>query len=1153
MLQSDQTQTASDRSYSREDAKELFNEIRHVHTLQIPVAERYRRLNLVLTRAVKDCTSTFKAEFTHLNTRLHALCKTVRIPVLPLVVFRANARKARLGTYMPSDEDYRYDLKALCEGISAFYRYPIPDSLRALLPAHWRRLTDEVHAPSVKRLRLTVDHWDEKHLYGWSAEEPENDLYKVCYAASADAPFAELNRQLYEGAQVNLLNTKVNVENGETVLYPDMVILNPDFLFDITALCACMKPYGNSPYAHLLNKMAPRARSAAIQLGNVANLFLDECVNESPADHDKPEEELYLRAIRKSFCETPLEYATLEGIDRNFFNQCATQFHAIRETVRGKFSAADIDINTSDVRLEPSFLCEAMGIQGRMDLLINDLSKLVELKSGKAEEFPHLHPRNEHQIQMALYKEMLYYNMDMPHGKVQSYLFYSRYPKFYAIDVPRADIRAVMALRNAMVHLEKRLCDGHSRDVFAELDEAHLNTLLRTDRFYYTYLRPEIVRTLAPLQRMTELESAYFHTFFTFMEREQFLAKTGDDRPDSSRGFADTWNADTATKRQNGNILTDLSLTPQTDDDGAVVRLRADLPDYDEDFLPNFRQGDMVMLYARQDEKDNVTNSRIYRCIIEEIHPDHYLLRLMFKQRHADAFRPDIRYAIEPSCSDGTAHQAYAGLFSLLTAPSERRALILGQRRPETAPGASLNGHYPGEETDRIVLQAKQAKDYFLLVGPPGTGKTSVALKSMVEEFLSDTPRKTLLLMAYTNRAVDEICAMLATISPSPDYIRIGQELNCDAAYRPHLLSEIIAGAANRSEIYSRLAPVQLFVGTISSLCGHTELFSLKPVDIAIIDEASQVLEPQLLPLLCATTTAHSGDYNLRRSAIGKFILIGDHKQLPAVVVQRPESSRVDDPLLHAIGLTDCRNSFFERLHTLQRIWNTEGIVAMLHKQGRMHPALSEFVNKRFYEGKLDIVPVRHQTEELEFHRHGADRWQQYVATTRMGFIPIEPQEYLENNKCNRYEAETVVRLVDTIATLCRLNGLDNDFRHRIGIIVPFRGQIAMIRRTLSALHIPGTDDITIDTVERYQGSQRDIILFSTTVSRHYQLSILSEPVLTDGQWIDRKLNVAITRARKQFFLIGNGRLLSQCPAYRELIAFFKASDILSPSSTDAF
>ena len=87
--------------------------------------------------------------------------------------------------------------------------------------------------------------------------------------------------------------------------------------------------------------------------------------------------------------------------------------------------------------------------------------------------------------------------------------------------------------------------------------------------------------------------------------------------------------------------------------------------------------------------------------------------------------------------------------------------------------------------------------------------------------------------------------------------------------------------------------------------------------------------------------------------------------------------------------------------------------------------------------------------------------------------------------------------------------------------------------------------DITIDTVERYQGSQRDIIIFSTTVSRPYQLSILSEPVMTDGREIDRKLNVALTRARKQFFMTGNETLLRNCTAYREFLDFLSKEQIL--------
>ena len=80
--------------------------------------------------------------------------------------------------------------------------------------------------------------------------------------------------------------------------------------------------------------------------------------------------------------------------------------------------------------------------------------------------------------------------------------------------------------------------------------------------------------------------------------------------------------------------------------------------------------------------------------------------------------------------------------------------------------------------------------------------------------------------------------------------------------------------------------------------------------------------------------------------------------------------------------------------------------------------------------------------------------------------------------------------------------------------------------------------------MERYQGSQRDIIIFSTTVSRPDQLPVLSEPAMTEGQAVDRKLNVAVTRARQQFFMVGDEELLRQCEAYREFLDFLKDGQI---------
>lgn len=1134
-----------------EEIQDIFDEIRNIMQPDMDCTARYHALDALLLRALKDRTRHSTVDFTHTAARLHWLCKQTGHPSHPLEVFRARAGRIQKGLFLPNGKDEAYDLKAVCEGLAAFYQTHVPEDVQKRLPRHWR----PAPAPAekvlqAKRIRITVHRWDEHFIYGKDHTHPTEQLLKVEYADETDRTFADLNGQLYEGAQLNLLSVKAIKAEGAYpyVLKPEMLVLDPDFLIDITALCACIKPYGYSAYTHLLNKFAPPARSAAIQLGNAANQFLDDCVNErfiQNAD-GTTEAELYLRSMQNSFRFSPLAWSTLPDIDRDFFNRCEMQFHHIRQTVRNSFSAAGIDIRQTEVELESSFLCEALGLQGRMDLLTRNADKLVELKSGKADEYPYHSPKEEHSLQMALYKEILYYNLDRRREQVQSYLFYSRYPGLYAVDVPRSHIRRAMALRNAILHIEHRLRRGESRTLIEELTEERLNVDGRADRLYSRYLRPRMMEILAPLHGMRGVEADYFHRFLTFTAREQFRAKVGDDRADSPGGFAETWCCDTQTKQQNGNILTGLKLHPVPDEEGAVVRLDLQLPEYGEDFLPNFRQGDMVMLYERNHERDNVTNKQFFRCTIEEIHPERMLLKLSYKQRNAEVFRPDSLYAVEPGYMDATFNQAYSGLFSLLTAPRERKELLLGIRPPATDPSVRLHRHYLNEEIDRIVLKAKQARDYFLLVGPPGTGKTSVALKSMVEEFLSDHPQKTLLLMAYTNRAVDEICHTLSAINPAPEYIRIGQELNCAPDFRPRLMKHVIGDATSRKEIYEKLAPVRVFASTISSLCSQTELFSLKVIDVAIIDEASQVLEPQLLPLLCATTPVNRGDYNLNRLAIGKFILIGDHKQLPAVVSQPREMSRVTEDSLQAIGLTDCRNSLFERLHRLNSLQGTEGIVEMLHRQGRMHPSICEFVNRNYYNGGLDAVPLPHQQEPLAFGiRPDDDRWTAFVAGTRMAFISVQADEAEYYIKSNKREAETVAHLVHTLCQLHSRSGIPFSPCKQIGIIVPFRAQIAMIRKALAERHIPDTADITIDTVERYQGSQRDIIIFSTTVSRPYQLPILSEPVMTDGRELDRKLNVALTRARKQFFMTGNETLLRKCTAYREFLDFLSKGQIL--------
>ena len=967
-----------------------------------------------------------------------------------------------------------------------------------------------------KRLRLTITHWTDKYLYAYTADSPDKEL---CISYTEHPVWKELPSLLYPEAQLNLLSVRTDELTG--ILFPELFILEPDYLIDISSLAECVQNYGDHPLNYFLNKFKPRENSHHILLGNAANQFLDDCVNEQS---DNPA--TYNRSMQSVFRSDLLAYSACEGIDRDYFDSALKQFNAIRQTVQAVFQSPAFQIEKSGALLEPSFLCECLGLQGRMDFLQGDYKKLIELKSGKADgSGRNLYPRPNHALQMALYKEVLYYNLDIPREEVSSYLFYSQYPKLFAGHTDPQLIRQAMQLRNRIVAYERTLATDGGRSMFRSLTPDMLNLRHISGSLWQKWQRPRIEQILTPIQKVDELTADYFHTFTAFVAREQMMAKIGQHHSPGEYGFAATWRSSTAEKAEAGNILTDLMISGFTVN-GGIEKVTFTTATDNDYFLPNFRKGDIVLLYRRNTESDKATNQQVIRGSIEEIRNGTLTVCLRYKQRNHHIFDRQCHYAIEHDFMDSSFSALYKGLYALLTAPTHRRELLLTRRKPEADTQATLTGRYLNPEIDNIVLQAKQAKECFLLVGPPGTGKTSVALRSMVQEFHA-TPSCNLLLLAYTNRAVDEICDMLESITPcSPPYLRIGSNLSCEPRFHHRLTEQVMASCRQRSEVCQMLHDIRIVVGTVASLNGKEELFQLKHFDVAIIDEASQILEPQIMGILCAK--------HHDQCAIDRFILIGDHKQLPAVVVQPPELSAVCNKQLAAIGVTDCRNSLFERLYT--RLADSP-FCACLSRQGRMHPDVSSFVNRFFYNNRLDIVPVAHQEAPLEWETYNHhDEHETLVATTRMAFIDTPPPPANKPDKINSHEAGNVANIVAAIYRLCEQNGLPFQAARRIGIIVPFRNQITMIATRLAALGIPEAEEITIDTVERYQGSQREIILYSTTISRNYQLDILSVPTQADGQLIDRKLNVALTRARKQLFIIGNAALLNQNTIYRQLI-----------------
>ena len=387
-----------------------------------------------------------------------------------------------------------------------------------------------------------------------------------------------------------------------------------------------------------------------------------------------------------------------------------------------------------------------------------------------------------------------------------------------------------------------------------------------------------------------------------------------------------------------------------------------------------------------------------------------------------------------------------------------------------------------------------------------------MALRFLVDEALQES--SSLLLTAYTNRAVDEICSML--VEAGKDFIRIGSPHRCDPRFHPYLIGNLIESCPRLDTMSERIRQTPILVGTTTTLSSHPEIFNLKHFSLAIVDEASQILEPDIIGLL----SAHQGD----QCCIDKFILIGDHKQLPAVVQQSEHDSEVSDPMLRTIGLTNCRHSLFERLSTLFAAYPVKGV---LHRQGRMHPAIADFPCRMFYPHEhIEPVPLPHQQEE---------------AHANVRFIPSRYCHHPGlSDKVNTDEARIVA---EELQKIYEQYGNDFSAHTTVGVIVPYRNQIAVIRKEIEQLQIPSLLEISIDTVERYQGSQRDVIIYSFTIQHPYQLEFLTSNTFVESdadgssRLIDRKLNVAITRARRLLILTGNPQVLAVNPLFRQLMA----------------
>ena len=976
---------------------------------------------------------------------------------------------------------------------------------------------------------------------------------------------------------------------------PRRVVLEPDYLVNVTTIAECAQASGTIPEWALLKAFLPDETSRPLVVGNLVNMLLDEEVSHAarqdewaaaapllvaeeqlpenagpddadsqllPTDNQQLPTDFDLEGFfkRRLFRSNPLtisalpDFQTRTGVPE-LLGDLRRHYRTLRASRAQGFIAGSRTgyqqqpLRVADCFLEPSFLSATYGLQGRLDLLHESPTgyDIIELKSST--KVPHGEPWSNHAAQAQLYRLLLesVFGADgATAGRGRTSILYSNAAPDQ-VPVRRVDqdaelVDRLLAARNQLVGTELLLARAVGPGAVAQLLAPVLHPNLAA---LPPFGRAKAEKMAHAWAAADPVERAYCLEMTRFVAREMRLTLLGDDaRPGDAGGQAGLWRLPAARKHQNFSLLDSLELSedhsnaPDNARNGLGPHLIFRRPAGGREV--NFRAGDTLILYPRRKAVGagiepgansqrptangislSVLDAQVVKVVLaEDLTADGPVVLSVRNRRLAPRYLTGhSHWALEPDTYD-TFRREWAGLSAFLGLAPERRQRLLARLGPRWPAGWDAAAP-PATAAPVVVARALAAPDWFVLCGPPGTGKTRAVLKELVVSLYRDD--KQALLAAYTNRAVDEICEQL--VAAGLPFIRVGSRLGTAPAYRPYLLDNMIRDCPSRQTVRARLTGCPFYVGTVASLLGKSELFLLKQFDLAVVDEASQVLEGPMLALL---------------AKVPKFILIGDHRQLPAVVAQSPETSaiapEVADLLRDELGLTNLRNSYFERLfRRAEAHWpHAHGTLA---DQYRMHADLAALVNDDFYDGQLRC-PLLWQHAPLS--RSGwpapADTFLARVRNERLVFIPTRRQPEDLSMKESAQEAELAARAAAAVA-----QGYGADFSPEttLGIIASYRNQAARIRARLAQLavelNLPNLLHISVDTVERYQGSQRDVIIVSFCCHHEHQLELMASPDETGR--VDRKLNVAVTRARQQLILLGNELVLRRAPHHAALLA----------------
>ena len=460
------------------------------------------------------------------------------------------------------------------------------------------------------------------------------------------------------------------------------------------------------------------------------------------------------------------------------------------------------------------------------------------------------------------------------------------------------------------------------------------------------------------------------------------------------------------------------------------------------------------------------------------------------------------------------------------------RDLFYSRLKAETFTFAPMHFPYLNPTQEEAVNRVLWAKDVAVVHGPPGTGKTTTLVEAIYETLRRENQ---VLVCAQSNMAVDWISEKL--VDRGINVLRIGNptrvndkmlSFTYERRFEAHpdyemlwsirkAIRELRAHHKRGDEKYHQKIERLKERATELEVRINAQLFGeARVIACTLVGSSNHLLEGQKFGTLFIDEAAQALEaacwIPIRR--VSRVVLAGDHCQLPPTV-------KSIAALKGGLGKT-----LMERI-----VENKPEVVTLLKMQYRMNEEIMRFSSDWFYGNMVESAPEVKYRSILDF-----DIPMTWIDTSQFAVDGLQfTEEFVGESfgRINKAEAElTLLVLEEYFKKIGKQRVLDE--RLDVGIISPYRAQVQYLHRQIKKKEWakPYRQLISVNTVDGFQGQERDIILISLVrANDDGQIGFLRDL---------RRMNVAITRARMKLIILGDASTMTQHPFYRKLYSYIE-------------